>query len=86
MEPFRIKMTEPINIISKEERIEKLKKAHNNVFLLDAEDCGRLRSDAVRETLHVRPLVVVARQDDVDLFPGALTHLAGPYSARQRID
>jgi len=40
MEPFRIKMTEPINIISKEERIEKLKKAHNNVFLLDAEDCA----------------------------------------------
>jgi tryptophanase len=40
MEPFRIKMTEPINIISKEERIIKLKEAHNNVFLLDAEDCA----------------------------------------------
>lgn len=40
IEPFRIKMTEPINIISKDERIKKLKKAHNNVFLLDAEDCA----------------------------------------------
>ncbi|MCL1127554.1 tryptophanase [Shewanella surugensis] len=39
IEPFRIKMTEPIKIISKEERIEKLKKAHYNVFLLDAIDC-----------------------------------------------
>lgn len=40
MEPFRIKMTEPINIITREERIEKLKEAHNNVFLLDAENCA----------------------------------------------
>lgn len=28
MEPFRIKMTESIKIISREERIEKLKQAH----------------------------------------------------------
>ncbi len=39
IEPFRIKTTEPIKIISKEERIEALKAAHENVFLLDAEDC-----------------------------------------------
>lgn len=39
IEPFRIKTTEPIKIISREERIEALKAAHDNVFLLDAEDC-----------------------------------------------
>ena len=39
IEPFRIKTTEPIKIISKEERIKALEKAHQNVFLLDAEDC-----------------------------------------------
>ena len=39
IEPFRIKMTEPIRIISKEERILALKRANNNVFLLDARDC-----------------------------------------------
>jgi len=39
IEPFRIKMTEPLKIISKDERIEALKRAYNNVFLLDAEDC-----------------------------------------------
>lgn len=38
MEPFRIKMTEPIDIISKDQRIEQLTKAHQNVFLLDAQD------------------------------------------------
>ncbi len=40
IEPFRIKMTEPLKIISREERVEALKAAHNNVFLLDAEDCS----------------------------------------------
>ncbi|MCP3891119.1 MAG: tryptophanase [Desulfobulbaceae bacterium] len=39
IEPFRIKTTEPIKIISREERAEALDKAHLNVFLLDAEDC-----------------------------------------------
>ena len=39
MEPFRIKTTEPIKITTKDERIEALRKAKNNVFLLDAEDC-----------------------------------------------
>jgi tryptophanase len=39
IEPFRIKMTESIKMISKEERIEKLENAHQNVFLIDAEDC-----------------------------------------------
>ena len=39
IEPFRIKMTEPISLTTKEERFEALKKAHHNVFLLDAEDC-----------------------------------------------
>jgi tryptophanase len=38
IEPFRIKMTEPIHLTTKEERVQKLKAAHNNVFLLDAED------------------------------------------------
>ena len=39
IEPFRIKMTEPIHLISQPERIAALEKAHNNVFLLDADDC-----------------------------------------------
>ena len=39
IEPFRIKTTEPIKIISREERINALEAAHDNVFLLDAEDC-----------------------------------------------
>ena len=39
IEPFRIKTTEPIHIISKQERIQALADAHQNVFLLDAEDC-----------------------------------------------
>jgi tryptophanase len=39
IEPFRIKTTESIKIISREERIKALDAAHENVFLLDAEDC-----------------------------------------------
>ncbi len=39
IEPFRIKMTEPIHMISRAERIQKLQEAHQNVFLLDAEYC-----------------------------------------------
>jgi len=39
IEPFRIKTTESIKIISREERIKALEAAHDNVFLLDAEDC-----------------------------------------------
>lgn len=39
IEPFRIKMTEPIKVISRAERKLKLAEAHSNVFLLDAEDC-----------------------------------------------
>ncbi len=39
IEPFRIKTTEPIKIISREDRVKALEKAHNNVFLIDAEDC-----------------------------------------------
>ena len=39
IEPFRIKMTEPIRLISREERIRALEHAYHNVFLLDAEDC-----------------------------------------------
>ena len=37
-EPFRIKMTEPIRLISREEREARLKEAGYNVFLLKAED------------------------------------------------
>jgi tryptophanase len=32
-------MTEPIKLISRESRIELLEKAHQNVFLIDAEHC-----------------------------------------------
>ena len=39
IEPFRIKTTEPIHIISREERIKALEAAHQNVFLVDARDC-----------------------------------------------
>jgi tryptophanase len=38
-EPFRIKVTEPLVHISKEERVKALEKAHYNVFLLDSADC-----------------------------------------------
>lgn len=38
IEPFRIKMTEPIGLTTREHRETKLAKAHNNVFLIDAED------------------------------------------------
>lgn len=40
IEPFRIKVTEPLKVISKAERIKSLKKAHNNVFLLNSDDCS----------------------------------------------
>ena len=39
IEPFRIKMTEPLKITSRAEREAALAAAHHNVFLLDAEDC-----------------------------------------------
>jgi tryptophanase len=39
IEPFRIKMTEPLKITTREERVDALRAAHHNVFLLDAEDC-----------------------------------------------
>jgi tryptophanase len=38
IEPFRIKMTEPLGLTSPKQRKQKLKSAHYNVFLLDAED------------------------------------------------
>lgn len=38
IEPFRIKMTEPIGLTTREEREDALKAAHHNVFLIDAED------------------------------------------------
>ena len=38
IEPFRIKMTEPIRLTDPDYRREKLKAAHHNVFLVDAED------------------------------------------------
>lgn len=38
IEPFRIKMTEPIHLTTREEREKKLKEAHQNVFLVDSED------------------------------------------------
>ena len=39
IEPFRIKMTEPLKVISREQRQTALSAAHQNVFLLDSEDC-----------------------------------------------
>ncbi len=38
IEPFRIKMTEAVPITKHATRVKKLKAAHNNVFLLNAED------------------------------------------------
>lgn len=38
-EPFRIKMTEPLKVTTEAERADKLRAAHYNVFLLDADDC-----------------------------------------------
>ncbi len=37
-EPFKIKMVEPIKILTREERIEKIKAANYNVFALDSDD------------------------------------------------
>ena len=39
IEPFRIKMTEPIKVTTRQTRQRALAKAHHNVFLLDAQDC-----------------------------------------------
>lgn len=39
-EPFRIKVTEPIHLTSREEREEALRMAHYNVFLLAARACS----------------------------------------------
>lgn len=38
-EPFKIKMVEPIKILTKEERMAKIQEANYNVFSLAAEDC-----------------------------------------------
>lgn len=38
-EPFRIKMVEPLKILSREEREEKIKEANYNLFNLAGEDC-----------------------------------------------
>ena len=38
IEPFRVKMVEPIRMTDKEERVKLLKKAKHNLFLLKAED------------------------------------------------
>ena len=37
-EPFRIKMVEPIKMLTREERIEKIKEAKYNLFNLKGED------------------------------------------------
>jgi tryptophanase len=37
-EPFKIKMVEPIKMLTREERIEKIRNAHYNVFYLDSDD------------------------------------------------
>jgi tryptophanase len=37
-EPFKIKMVEPIKILTREERLEKIKNANYNVFYLDSDD------------------------------------------------
>ncbi len=37
-EPFKIKMVEPIKILTKEERIEKIEEANYNVFALNSDD------------------------------------------------
>ncbi len=37
-EPFKIKMVEPIKMLTREERIEKIKNANYNIFSLDSDD------------------------------------------------
>ena len=37
-EPFRIKSVEPIKMLTREQREEKIKAAHYNVFYLDSPD------------------------------------------------
>ena len=43
IEPFRIKVAEPINLTTEEERIEYLKSAHYNPFLLKSKQALRDR-------------------------------------------
>lgn len=38
IEPFRVKMVEPISISSETQRLEYLKQAHNNLFLLNSDE------------------------------------------------
>ncbi|MCL2496770.1 MAG: beta-eliminating lyase-related protein, partial [Clostridiales bacterium] len=38
-EPFRIKMVEPIKMLTREERESKIMAAHYNVFYLNSDDC-----------------------------------------------
>jgi len=40
IEPFRIKVTEPLHIITRTQRENALEKAFYNVFLVDADDCS----------------------------------------------
>jgi tryptophanase len=39
IEPFRIKMTEPLKMTTRKERLRLLKEANYNVFKIDAEEC-----------------------------------------------
>ena len=73
IEPFRIKMTESIKLLSPEERSKALAAAHYNVFLLEAEDWPIDLS--VDRTHSVKPSKTQQRMDEKNEY--------GSYSAKK---